>query len=184
MTDENLAPVQEAPEPEQDNDETLEAMRDLFDDIVGDKKRLTTAAQNAAASGNEASAKMLREMSGTVLELMASLVSLTGEGMEAIQDRLDDLEDDADVGPPNRLDAEEAVIFLQVLDANIKMIDQALKLVSGQQREDLEALRRLNEERIEFTTEIGDFEGADEDPDPTDEPPVLPAPDDAHTGTA
>ena len=176
MADEAAPPQPPAAAPEREEEEetdALEELKHLYANVANDIDRFKTAAHKARGDGDATTATLLGELSGTVLHLMASLVSLTGEGLSTLDARIEVLEDEVDTGgPPNRLEPDEASTYITVLKSNIKMIDVALGMVGeGDRRDDLEALKRLNEERIDFTQDIT---GYDEDDDDDGDAEVVP----------
>ncbi len=167
----------EQPTPEDsgaEQEETSDVLRTLYADVGRDIERLRQASAASRAQGSVEQAVLLSEISGTVLYLMREFVGIVGEGMSSVEDRLDTLEDESDYdGHPNRLDESQGAIYGSVFEANIKMIGMALMIASGDQVEELEALKRLNQERLEFTHEITVIDDYGEAEDPVAEAELV-----------
>jgi phage shock protein A len=152
-------------EPEQSD--TQEEFGELFRDVQAERERLMKLAKAAKDEGKGDIAAVYGEMAGTVLQLVQDVIGSTGGALDTIEQTLDEL-DPAE----SHLTEDDAKEYLQVFSQVTRLLDELEKSVpesATEQRELFQALRRLVEDREEFTREISGLEDDDDPAEPVPE---------------
>ncbi len=169
-------------EPEGDEDVDTEAeFRSLWTDADEGRARFESLAKAADTAGQGESAKIYREIAGTVMTLMADLAAATGGALSHVEAELDEMPLPGDAGHDGSgLLPEDADKYLQLFDQYIRLLDGLGQVVpSGSdgdaQREIFATLRRLTEGMSDFTRSITlEPEEEEEEEDPENDPEEAP----------
>lgn len=165
-----IAPVPEVPGTEAEDEADLEAeLGVIYREATEARDRFMERAKKSEKENPDVAA-LYREMGGTVLTLISDLVSTAGEALLQADEDIERLFGRVDGTPTeSALMPDDAEMFLAYLDQVKKLVEGLLASmpsdVPAEQREALEALGRMTDERIEFTKEI-----TAEDDEDTDEP--------------
>jgi hypothetical protein len=159
---------------EEEGPDTDAEFRTLFDDAGDAKKRLIKMAASMEG-GNPDGAKILREISGTVLSIVSDLIAATGGAIVACEDDISELEEEGPGGEGEPTESvlleEDAEKYIALMTLYLRLLDELEPVIPAgsdgdKQREVFARLRRPTEELIAFTKEIG---GLNEDGDDDDE---------------
>jgi hypothetical protein len=165
-------PTEPEPVTEEADDDSLEAeCRALFVEADEAKERLANIAKSVEAAGHPELATIYREISGTVLTLISDLTATCGGGFGDIVEDVERLYAQRDGEPSESVLLEEdSKRYVEYFEAVLRIFRDLLGAASPEQREPLEALIRMSEERLEFTKEITVDEETDKDDDDEADP--------------
>ena len=159
---------------DEEGSEIEEEFKTLFAESDEARERLQHLAENADKNAKPEIAAIYRELAGTVVSLISDLSLTTGQILVELE------EDLAGVigGQPTEsvLLEEDGKLYVVYFEQMLRLFDDLGKLVPDsedgeKQREIFRTLRRMTEERLEFTREImvpGD--GGEEAEAPEDAP--------------
>jgi hypothetical protein len=163
-------------EPEGEDVDTEAEFRSLWTDADDGRARFEALAKGADTAGQPESAKIYREIAGTVMTLMADLAAATGGAISHVEAEIDEMPMPGDAGHDGSgLLPEDADKYLQLFDQYIRLLDGLEQVVpSGTegdaQREIFATLRRLTEGMSEFTRSITLDEPEEEEEEPENDP--------------
>lgn len=163
-----------APEATSDEADTESEFHNLFSDAKDGQDRFETLAKSAEAAGNVEIAKVYREMSATVLGLIADMAMSAGGALIAVEDAIDSMPD-GDGPKESGLLREDADKYLALFDQYLRLLDGLGSIVpegseGDAQREVFATLRRLTVGMREYTTSIVlDDDDEDDDDDATED---------------
>jgi hypothetical protein len=149
-----------------DGDVSLEEeCRVLFTEADEAKARL----MGLAGKESPELARLYREVAGTVVSLVSDLAATMGAGFAELGGEIDRLEaeQEGEVVESVLLD-EDGKLYVAYFEQVLTLLDGLKDAVpaGSEQAEALAALRRMTEERLEFTREIMVEEGEPDEPDP------------------
>jgi len=178
MSEQIIPQVQQAePETDDDDDEvnTEAEFRVLFTDAQEGKQRLLGLAMASETAGDAISAKIYREIAGTVMTLFADLTAASGGAIVNVEDDLDYLRRNTDGRTTSALLETDANQFLALFDQYLRLLDGLTSLVppgsdGDAQRDIFATIRRMTVNMVEFTKSLivtGEDEEEDEEEDET-----------------
>jgi hypothetical protein len=129
--------------------------RALYTEAQGEGRRLKRLAMQVEQSGDSASATVLREVAGGLVQLLQDLIATTGGAFQEIEASLDGIEEES------RLLTEDAEKLHGLLQACRKLVSELLAAgASGESKEGLEKLLALIDDQMGFVLEVSDYEPA------------------------
>jgi hypothetical protein len=146
---ENEARVVETDDEELEEEEEADEFRTLFAEAEAEGKRLKVLAMKAEQAGDPASAAVLREVAGGVVQLIQEVIATTGGTFQ-------ELNTDSD---GSHLEEEDAEKLHGLLLACRKLASEVLSAGAvGDSKQGLETLSKLIDDQLEFILEISDYE--------------------------
>jgi hypothetical protein len=155
MSEENTA---NATDDGEEFESTGDEFRALYRRCDDTKTSLLKIANRIQPKSPEA-ADVLRQVAGNVLQLLQDTVAACGGAFEAVEGQIEDVEE-GEGG--EGLSEEDAVDFYRTVLANIKLVEHGIQASdAGEQRDALEALKKMNDEMRRRVVELSDMEEAD-----------------------
>jgi hypothetical protein len=147
------AEEEEVEDSEEDDPSVEDEFRNLFAEAQGEGRRLKSLAMKAEQAGDSASAAVLREVAGGVVQLIQDVIATTGGAFQEMDATLNGIEEES------RLLTEDAEKLHGLLRACRKLVTEVLGAGAvGESKDGLEKLRDLIDDQLEFVVDISDYE--------------------------
>lgn len=160
------------PETKQEaEDTTATEFQTLFREVESQKSRLMKLSQSLRAEKPELAA-VYGEIAGTILAIVADVISTTGGAIDAMEEAVTNLEEE-NAPPVSQLlpeDAEEYITYAETVKGLCSELKKSLPADATEQHGIFDKLIMASDDRIEFTKDITlEVEEDDEEPEPAEE---------------